>query len=322
MKSRPAIPCLLLVSALAACGSGGGGGRPASSGPGPSRPLTAGTIVTTVPVANQAVTMAYDGRYLWVGSADGGSVTQVDTTIGQAIRTTRIGGRPIGIAVTAEGVWAADNAGSSVTRLDLGTGQPNATVRVASNPLGFAQVDQDLWVFSQSEQRATVLDPRAATVTRTVPLPGLGGGYPDVAAGSIWVPDLSGTTRSVWQINPTSGQVTRRIGTGPHPAEISFGFGSGWVTDEQGVTRFDPATGKVQARITGLGRQLDGIAATADAVWVVSIADNRLSKVDPTTNQPVATLNVCTGPRHLTVVGDDLWVACLNAGLLVQVHPN
>lgn len=321
MKLRPAIPCVLLVTALAACGSDGGG-QPASGRPSPSRPLTAGTIVTTVPVASQAVAMAFDGRYLWVGSADGGSVTQVDTTIGQAIRTTKIGGRPIGIAVTADGVWVADNAGSTVSRLDFGTGQPNATVRVAPNPLGFAQVDRDLWVFSQSDQRATVLDTRTATVTRTVSLPGLGGGYPDVAAGSIWVPDLSGTTRSVWQINPTSGQVTRRISTGPHPAEISFGFGSGWVTDEQGVTRFDPTTGKVQARIADLGRQLDGVATTADAVWVVSIADNRLSRIDPATNQPIASLNVCTGPRHLAVVGDDLWIACLNSGLLVQVHPN
>jgi YVTN family beta-propeller protein len=321
VKPRSAIPYLLLVTTLAACGSTGGG-QPASRRPGPTRPATAGTIVTTVPVANQAVAMAFDGRYLWVGSADSGSVTQVDTTIGQAIRTTKIGGRPIGITVTADGVWVADNAGSAVTRLDSGTGQPTATVRVGPNPLGFAQINQDLWVFSQSEQRATVLDPRTATVTRIVPLPGLGGGYPDVAAGSIWVPDLSGTTRSVWQINPDSGQVTRRIATGPHPAEISFGFGSGWVTDEQGVTRFDPATGKVQARITDLGRQLDGIATTADAVWVVSIADNRLTKVDPTTNLPVATLDVCTGPRHLLVVGDYLWVACLNSGLLVQVQPN
>src|SRR5262249_13754366 len=146
--------------------------------------------------------------------------------------------------------------------------------------------------------------------------------YPFVAAGAIWVPDLAGTTRSVWRIDPGSGQVTRRIATGPHPAEIAFGFTSGWVTDEQGITRFDPATGNQQARITGLGSQLDGIATTPDAVWVVSIADNRLSKIDPATNRPVASLNVCTGPRHLTVVEDDLWVACLNAGLLVRVHPS
>jgi DNA-binding beta-propeller fold protein YncE len=252
----------------------------------------------------------------------GGAVTQVDTTIGQVIRTIKLGGRPVGIAVTADGVWVADNAGSTVTRLDPGTGQPNATVRVSANPLGFAQVDRDLWVFSQSEQRATVLDSRTATVSRTVSLPGLGAGYPDVAAGAIWVPDLAGTTRSVWRLDPASGQVTRRVATGTHPAEIAFGFGAGWATDEEGITRFDPNTGTQQARVTGLGRQLDGIATTAEAVWVVSIADNQLSKIDPATNRMTATLKVCTGPRHLTVVEDDIWVACLNAGILVRVHPN
>ncbi len=312
---------MLLVTALAACDSGRGG-QPVSQRPSPSRPTTAGTIVTTVPVANKAAAMAFDGRYLWVGSADGGTVTQVDAAIGQVIRTIRLGGRPVGVTTTSDGVWAADNTGSTVTRLDLGTGQPTATVRVGANPLGFAQVDRDLWVFSQTEQRATVLDPRTATVTRTVPLPGLGGGYPEVAVGAIWVPDLAGTTRSVWQIDPASGQVTRRVATGTHPAEIAFGFGSGWVTDEQGITRFDPATGEEQSRVTGLGRQLDGVVTTADAVWVVSIADNLLSKVDPSTNRATASLNVCTGPRHLTVVDNDIWVACLNAGILVQVHPN
>src|SRR5436190_1222799 len=84
------------------------------------------------------------------------------------------------------------------------------TVPVAAHPLGFAQVDGQLWVFSQSQQRASVIDPRTARVLRTVPLPGLGAGYPATAGGAVWVPDLAGTTRSVWQVDPAAGGVTRR----------------------------------------------------------------------------------------------------------------
>ncbi|MCW2639125.1 MAG: hypothetical protein JWP76_1431 [Dactylosporangium sp.] len=274
--------------------------------------------------------MAFDGRYLWV-SGSGGAVSQVDTTIAQVIRTIRVGGRPAGVAVTADGVWVADSAAATVNRLDPGSGRVNATVRVGAAPLGFAQVDRDLWVFSQSDQRARVLDPRAARVTRTVPLSGLGGGNPAVAGGAInpavaggaiWVPDRFGTSSAVWRIDPVSGEVTARVDAGAQPSEIAFGFGSGWVTHADGITRFDPGTGKEQARITGLGRQLDGIATTPDAVWVTSTADNLLSRIDPATNQPVASLVVCTGPRHLIVVGDDIWVVCGGAGLLVRVHPN
>src|SRR4051794_10254864 len=59
--------------------------RPAAAQrPSPAGPIA--TIVTTVPVADRAVSMAFDGRYLWVGSTSGG-VTQVDTTINQPIRT-------------------------------------------------------------------------------------------------------------------------------------------------------------------------------------------------------------------------------------------
>jgi YVTN family beta-propeller protein len=265
--------------------------------------------------------MAFDGRYLWI-SGSGGAVSQVDTTIAQVIRTIRVGGRPAGVAVTADGVWVADSAAATVNRLDPGSGRVNATVRVGAAPLGFAQVDRDLWVFSQSDQRVRVLDPRAARVTRTVPLSGLGGGYPAVAGGAIWVPDRFGTSSAVWRIDPVSGEATGRVDAGAQPSEIAFGFGSGWVTHAGGVTRFDQGAGTEQAGITGLGRQLDGIVTTPDAVWVTSTADNLLSRIDPATNQPVASLVVCTGPRHLTVVGDDIWVLCGDAGLLVRVHPD
>jgi len=309
---------LVLVCMLSACGTAQGEStRPAGA---VSRTPAVGTIVTTVAVADQAVNMAFDGRYLWVGGGRG-EVTQVDTTISQAIRKVRLPGRPVGVAVTPEGVWVADNGGSTVVRLDAGTGQTTATVRVAANPLGFAQFDRELWVFSQSQQVANVIDPSTAKIVRTVPLPGLGAGYPAVAGGAIWVPDLAGTTRSLWRLDPASGQATRRIATGAHPAEVAFGFGSGWVTDEDGVIRFDPATGREQARISGLGRQLDGVVVTGGAVWAVSIADNRLSRIDAGRNAASGSLEVCTGPRHLTVVGNDIWVACLDAGMLVRIHP-
>jgi YVTN family beta-propeller protein len=310
---------LSLVATLAACAPGGGPQQQAADSS-PNKPALAATIVTTLPVGDHAVSSAFDGRYLWVASASG-VIAQVDTTIDQVIRTVKLRGRPVGVAVTPEGVWVADNGGDTVTRLNAGTGQPNATVHVGANPLGFAQVDRDLWVFSQAAQQANVIDPRTARVTRTVPLPGLGGGYPAIAGGGIWVPDLAGTTRSVWRVEPDTGQVTRRIPTEAHPAEIAFAFSSGWVTDDQGVIRFDPATGKEQARVTGVGRQLDGIETTPDAVWVVSVADNLLSKIDPATNRATASISVCTGPRHLTVVHGDVWVTCFDAGILVKVHP-
>jgi YVTN family beta-propeller protein len=320
VKLRPALS-ITLLAAVTACTPAGSGLHPAAAAPRPGSSVSAGTIVATLPVGDQAVTMAFDGRYLWVSSTSG-VVTQVDTTISQVIRTIKVGGRPAGIAVTAEGVWVADSASATVSRLDLGSGQVNATVRVGAGPVGFAQVDRDLWVFGQSDQRARVLDPRAARVTRTVSLAGLGGGYPAVAGGAIWVPDRSAAGRTVWQIDPASGQVAARVETGAHPAEVAFGFGAGWVTHDEGVSRFDLVGGKELTRITGLGRQVSGLAITPDAVWATSVADNRLSRIDPATNQPVASLEVCTAPRHLTVVGDDIWVVCGDAGMLVRVHPN
>lgn len=318
MKVRPALSVVLLAM-VAACAPDSSDAHPADS-PAGHAPTSVGTVVETLGVADGADAMAFDGRYLWVAGT-GGAVSQVDTTIGQVIRTIKLGGRLDGVAITPEGVWVADNAGGTVTRLDLGSGRVLMTVKVGSAPVAFAQVDRDLWVFSQAEARARVVDPRAGKVSRTVGLSGPAGGNPAVAGGAIWLPDQSGATQSVWRLDPASGQVTSQVKTGPHPSAIVYGFGAAWVTHDEGVSRIDPAAGKETARVGNLAHQTSGIAVTTDAVWVTTPSDNRLTKIDPTTNMAVASLNVCGLPGPVAVVGDDVWVACRDVGMLVQVHP-
>ncbi|NJC71092.1 hypothetical protein HC031_15425 [Planosporangium thailandense] len=318
MKVRPALSVALLAM-VAACAPDSSDAHPVTSQT-RSAHGSVGTIVETLPVADGANAMAFDGRYLWVAGA-GGAVSQVDTTIGQVIRTVKLGGHPDGVTVSPEGVWVADSAGGTVTRLDLGSGRILATVKVGPAPVSFAQIDRDLWVFSQSDARARVVDPRAGRVSRTVGLPGPAGGDGAVAGGAIWMPDTLGTSQSVWRLDPASGQVTTQVKTGPHPAAIVFGFSAAWVTHDEGVSRIDPTAGRETTRVANLGHQTSGIAVTTDAVWVTSPTDNRLSKIDPTTNAAVASLDVCGLPGPVAVVGDDVWVACRDTGMLVQVHP-
>lgn len=326
MKVRPALSAVLL-SVLTGCAPPGSAARPASAAPVASAAHSAdslpsaGAVVATIPVADHATAMAFDGRYLWV-CGEGGAVSEVDTTIGQVIRTIKLGGRLTDIAVTPEGVWVADAAAGTVTHLDLGSGQPGAPIRVGAGPVGFVQANRELWVFSDSEKKARVIDPRAAKVVRTITLPGAAGGNPAVAFGAIWMPDRNGADSAVWRIDPASGEVTDRVSTGTHPVEVAFGFGVGWVTHDDGISRFDVVGLKELARVTGVGRQVGSMAATLDSLWVTSAGDNRLTKVDPSTNDPVASLQVCTRPQHLMVVGNDIWVVCHDAGALIRVHPS
>ena len=50
------------------------------------------------------------------------------------------------------------------------------------------------------------------------------------------------------------------------------------------------------------------VAAGDDAVWVVNSLDGTVSRIDPATNDVVATVEVGNDPRRVAVGDDEVWV--------------
>jgi streptogramin lyase len=195
-------------------------------------------------------------------------------------------------------------------------------VPVGRGPVGFAVVGRGLWVANQFDRSVTLIDTATARPVRTVTVARLGVGFPVGGAGSVWLPDLTGSSGAVWRLDPDTGAVLARIPVGSLPSEAVFAFGSMWVTTGQDLVRVDPATGRLLARVGGLGANLDGIAVTPGAVWVGSIRDGTVSRIDPVRNRAVAAMAACPGVRHLAAVGADLWVACPGGGALLRLRPD
>ncbi len=78
---------------------------------------------------------------------------------------------------------------------------------------------------------------------------------------------------------------TLSLGKDAAPIDVIFAFGSIWTADhhQRRVTRIDPATMAVQARIT-VGAGPGWFVATDDALWVSSQLGRGLNRIDPITN--------------------------------------
>lgn len=99
----------------------------------------------------------------------------------------------------------------------------------------------------------------------------------------------------------------------PSPGSVEMAFGSVWVTNgpAQSVTRVDPQTNAVTARIP-MPDAATVVTAGAGAIWVTSLAGNSLTRIDPGTNRVSQTISLApggSGPIGVTVFDGYVWVA-------------
>jgi DNA-binding beta-propeller fold protein YncE len=73
--------------------------------------------------------------------------------------------------------------------------------------------------------------------------------------------------------------------------------------------------------VIGVGRRPTGIAARGSQVWVTSLIDHTVSRIDPAASslagQPV---RVPLNPYALTLTADSVWLTALGRGEVAQVR--
>jgi YVTN family beta-propeller protein len=86
-----------------------------------------------------------------------------------------------------------------------------------------------------------------------------------------------------------------------------------WVTPTNLMTRKTPTIALAAAPTR--------LAATEDAVWVLTPADNNVVRIDPATNQVVTTIPVGRAPSGLAVDAGAVWVSRSSDGMVVRIDP-
>jgi YVTN family beta-propeller protein len=96
-----------------------------------------------------------------------------------------------------------------------------------------------------------------------------------------------------------------------------------WATTPHGVSRIDPATNQVVARIAlGAGNdEIDGITATKAAVWVADYDTSTVYRIDPKTGAVNASIKVGDQPEGIVANDDGVWVSNHHGGSVSRIDP-
>jgi hypothetical protein len=135
---------------------------------------------------------------------------------------------------------------------------------------------------------------------------------------------LAGLVVVVAAVVPASAaEATRANGADPlrttHvggvPDRVVVGAGAVWVGDGGQISRIDPTTDRIE-RVPGAATP---IAVGAGALWARAFDRvHTIVRIDPATNQVVATIDLGVDPGTIAVDGSDVWVAD-PAGTVVRI---
>lgn len=150
------------------------------------------------------------------------------------------------------------------------------------------------------------------------------GGTPDwqvLTDDALWV--SNGPVNSVHRLDPKTNQIAATVEVGKRPCSgLTEGFGSVWVPNcgDKTLSRVDEKSNTVTATLPiGPAESEGGIAASPDAIWLVTAPEGKLSRIDPRTNAAVAHIEVPAGSASVVYGDGAVWVTSPKANLLTRV---
>jgi YVTN family beta-propeller protein len=287
-----------------------------------------------VTVAIVALTSGGDGAAPVVAPPN--SVAVIDPDRNAVVDAVPLGERPTRVSAFGDDVWVLHPDRGTISHVGAGDRALLGTVGVGSAPSNFAAEKRGVWVSDARSGRVTLIEPEHLTVAATArarrrPLPPPRGPFdPDaggllaIGFGSLW---FASGEQTISRIDPRTGQVTARIrpvSTGESNGGIGVGAGSVWVAgpfQESPLSRIDPARNIVVSRIPLSKFRSGGVAVAGGSVWVADPGGDKVWRVDPLRNIPVATTQVGLAPLGVAAGHGSIWVANSGDGTVSRIDP-
>lgn len=151
-------------------------------------------------------------------------------------------------------------------------------------------------------------------------------GTPDWQALSddaVWVADAK--RNAIHRLDVKTNKIAATIPVGKSPCSgLTVGFGSIWAPScgDKTISRVDIKTNAVVAAVpVGPAESEGGIAASEDAVWLVTDPQGKLSRIDPRTNSVAATVAIPAGSAAVLFGDGAVWVTTPVKNMLTRVDP-
>jgi YVTN family beta-propeller protein len=288
----------------------------------------------TVAIAGAVVLAGALGALAWQltgGSSrpaapTGSALVAVDPAGGGVDARIGVSGTPTSVAAGKGAVWLASAGEQSVSRVDPKGRRVVAIVRTGTTPTDIAIGAGAVWLVNGGVTKGSGLvsesypdsvsrlDPGSGVVTRTVVLPRRSVDFERSVAASA----LAVTSGAVWAIDPDGGvsridpATGRIVATIEHLGARAIAASSQavWVHDGNSTAiRIDPRTNRVSERVPLAAGSLEGIAIGAGAVWLADAVDGTLWRIDPDPTPVTRTVTVGIGVGAVSFGADTVWVS-------------
>jgi streptogramin lyase len=227
-----------------------------------------------------------------------------------------IGQWSYGLASAGGSVWVGGLGAGDVLRIDPKTGRVVKKVTVGPRVFNLASGGGSIWAVSNALDTLTRIDAETGKVTGTTQV-GLQPYDVEWGFGSAWVANSG--DGSVWRV--TDGKVVKKLKIGAEPNGLTAYGGALWVSDHTRgtVVRVDPRTNTITRTISVPGA--DWITGLGDSIYV-SQETNRVTRISLRSLKAVGSAKVAKNPLGSAIVGDRLWVPCIDANEIDVVDPS
>jgi tRNA A-37 threonylcarbamoyl transferase component Bud32/streptogramin lyase len=257
----------------------------------------------------------------------GHSAVRIDPATGVLARAVPLDATPGAVAIGEGAVWIGIPAAPAVAQIDPETGTIAKWIDLsgASRPGVLGAGEGALWIGAPHVSfEIWKYDPAGDTLTR-VPLPA--GITPDtlaVADGAVWV-----GCGQLLRISAHTDRVELALDFPADPAFVAAGDGTVWAAGAKGdpivtgpslVWEIDPTTGAASST-TELEFIVSDIAVGAGAVWVLSLDEDAVTRIDLATKRVTEGFSVGRSSAAVRVGAGAVWVASSRDNTVTRFDP-
>jgi virginiamycin B lyase len=123
------------------------------------------------------------------------------------------------------------------------------------------------------------------------------------------------------KIDPGTGETLLAVSVPGEASYAALGAGSVWSTHGRDIGRWDTTTGELLAIIEVDGSEVTELLFAHDALWLTVKDDGVVVRVDPSTNEVVATIRTGAGAHGMAADENGLWVTNYRANTVSRIDP-